>query len=82
MKELVDHIRTVHFTVFVVALVLTIAARGHKKPQLERAASDAEAILLLEQKLPAVNEALVKEVDKALSRGTFSSSSPDSSLGC
>ena len=69
MKELVDHIRTVHFTVFVVALVLTMSARGHKKPQLERAASDAEAILLLEQKWPAVKEAFIREVDSAFNRG-------------
>lgn len=50
MKDLVDHIRTVHFTVFVVALVMTVALYGPMKPHLERAASDAEALLLLEQK--------------------------------
>lgn len=66
MKDLVDHIRTVHFTVFVVALVLTIALQKHKKPQLDRAAADAEAILLLEQRWPIVTNALSKAVDDAL----------------
>lgn len=57
MKDLVEHIRTVHFTVFVVAFILAIALRGRTKPQLDRAAADAEAILLLQQKWPKVREA-------------------------
>jgi hypothetical protein len=60
MKDLVDHIRTVHFTVFIVALVLTVALQGRKKPQLDRAASDARAIRLLEQKWSKVEDAFRK----------------------
>src|SRR5262249_11931867 len=60
MKDLVDHVRTVHFTVFVVALILTMALRGRTRPQLDRAATDAEAILLLQQQWPQVREAFTK----------------------
>ncbi len=63
MKDLVEHIRTVHFTVFLVALILTIALRGPTKPHLERAASDAEAILLLEQKWQQVSDVFGKAAD-------------------
>lgn len=63
MKDLVDHIRTVHFTVFLVALILTIALRGPTKPHLERAASDAEAILFLEQNWQQVTDAFSKAAD-------------------
>jgi hypothetical protein len=50
MKDLVEHIRTVHFTVLVVALILTAALQIEKRRTMERAASDAEAILLLSQR--------------------------------
>lgn len=63
MKDLVDHIRTVHFTVLIVALVLTIALQWHKKPQLERAASDAQAILLLDQKWSRIEDAFRKPTE-------------------
>lgn len=49
MKDLVDHIRTVHFTVLVVALMLTAALQFEKRRPLERAAADMEAILHLGQ---------------------------------
>jgi hypothetical protein len=72
VKELVEHIRAVHFTVFVIALVLTIAIRGHRKPQLDRAADDAEAILLLNQKWRTVTEKLTAVVNSSADLG-FSS---------
>jgi len=69
MKDLVDHVRTIHFTVFLVALILTIALRGHTKAGLERAASDAEAILLLSQRWPQVEDGFAETADKTMKHG-------------
>jgi hypothetical protein len=52
MKDLVDHIRTVHFTVLVVALILTASLQFEKRRPLERAAVDMEAISHLAQHWP------------------------------
>lgn len=66
MKDLVDHIRTVHFTVFVVALILTVALHGERRPRLDRAASDAEAILLLQERWLQVSNGLIKAADTVI----------------
>lgn len=67
MKDLVEHIRTVHFTVLVVALILLVASGIEKKRPLQQAASDAEALLLLQQRWADVNAELKKELDAAVS---------------
>jgi len=58
MKDLVEHIRTVHFTVLVVALILTAALQIEKRRTMERAASDAEAVLLLSQRWDETSKVL------------------------
>jgi hypothetical protein len=51
MKDLVEHIRTVHFTVLVVTLVLIASLQIENRRPLERAAADAEAIATLQKPL-------------------------------
>jgi hypothetical protein len=67
MKELVEHIRTIHFTILVVALALTAALQIEPRRPLERAAADAEAILLLSQRwdetFKAIDKAVNEEID-------------------
>jgi hypothetical protein len=62
MKDLVEHIRAVHFTVLVIALILTAALQIEKQRPLERAASDAEAILLISQRWQQMLSVLNKEI--------------------
>jgi len=63
MKDLVDHVRTVHFTVLVVALILIAALQFEKRRSLERAADDAEAILHLAQRWRDTLAHLTADVD-------------------
>jgi hypothetical protein len=63
MKDLVEHIRTVHFTLLIVALVLTAALQIEKKRPLERAADDAEALLQLTERWPETIDAIYKQLD-------------------
>jgi len=63
MKDLVDHLRTVHFTVLVVALIFTAALQFERRRPLERAADDAEAILHLAQRWRDTLDHLKADVD-------------------
>lgn len=72
MKELVEHIRTVHFTVLAVALILVMASGIEKKRPLQRAASDAEALLLVQQRWQEVESELKKAGDAAVSADPIS----------
>ncbi|MGF7179136.1 hypothetical protein [Tunturiibacter psychrotolerans] len=63
MKDLVEHIRTVHFTLLVVALVLTAALQFEKKRPLERAADDAEAILQLTERWQETVSSIYRQLD-------------------
>jgi hypothetical protein len=47
MKDLVEHIRFVHFTLQVIALALVLTSLQSPKPRLQRAYEDAAAIQLL-----------------------------------
>jgi hypothetical protein len=67
VKALIEHIRTVHFTVLVVALILTAALQIDKKRPLERAAADAEAILRLQQRWEDTSAEIRKAVDASRS---------------
>lgn len=63
MQDLVDHIRTVHFTLLVVTFVLTAALQVDRKRPLERAATDAEAILQLSERWNETTKALELALD-------------------
>ena len=66
MKDLIEQIRTVHFTILVVALVLTAALQIERKRPLERAAADAEAVRQLSEKWAESTTAIAADVDKVL----------------
>jgi hypothetical protein len=66
MKDLVEHIRTIHFTILVVALALTAALQIEHRRPLERAAADAEAILLLRQRWDETFNAIDKAVNEQI----------------
>jgi len=64
MNDLVEHIRAVHFTVLVVALVLTAALQIEKKRPLERAASDAETILQMTERWDETSLAITDDLQR------------------
>lgn len=78
MKDLVEHIRTVHFTVLVVSFVLTAALQIERKRPVERAAADAEAILRLQQRWSETEAQLRKAANVAAERfaSTFAGGPP------
>jgi hypothetical protein len=63
MKELVEHIRAVHFTILLLALVLTAANHIQKKVALERAADDAEAIYEASLNWHEANAAMISQLN-------------------
>jgi hypothetical protein len=68
MKDLVDHIRTVHFTLLAVSLILLAALQIPRKRPLEKAADDAEAIYLISQQSLAVSDAVKNQLNDILTR--------------
>jgi hypothetical protein len=68
MDDLVGHIRTVHFTVMVVAFVLIAALQVEKKRPLERASTDAETILQMTEQWDEITAAITKDLDSHANR--------------
>jgi hypothetical protein len=64
MNDLVEHIRTVHFTVLIVVLAMTAALQIDKKGPLERAATDAEIILHMTERWEETRAAITNDLDK------------------
>jgi hypothetical protein len=72
----VDHIRTVHFTVLVVALILTAALQFDKRRPLERAAADMDAISHLGQRWPDTLAHLQTAADEIMDHDLLAVSQP------
>jgi hypothetical protein len=65
MKDLVEHIRSIHFTILVVTLIITAAMRLEKEKSLDRAATDAEAILRLSERWDDTTKNFIDDLDRA-----------------
>ena len=63
MKDLVEHIRTIHFTLLVIVLTMTVALYTEKKASLVRAASDAALIQYLADHPIPMADAIFHELD-------------------
>jgi hypothetical protein len=79
MAELVDHIRTVHFTVLIVAFTIMIALGVDNQRALGRAAGDAESILHMVEDWDDTVSAIDKEVKANASKAKPISQGIDSS---
>lgn len=67
LKDLVEHIRTVHFTVLVIALAMTAAMQIRpNRYAYEVAAADARAVQLINSNWEILNKAIDSYVDVAL----------------
>ena len=66
MKDLVEHIRSIHFTILALALVITASTQLEKTKGLERAARDAEAILRLSERWDETSANMFRSLDSQL----------------
>ena len=64
MKDLIEHIRTVHFTLLVVVLIMIAALQIQRKRPSEKAASDAELIRHLSERWSETAVAVISDLDR------------------